>query len=657
MKIHMVKSGDTLYMICEKYDVSLEDVLKLNPGITDPNVIDVGMKIKIPSKDTGLASMGEMDIMHQHVVMQGDSLWKLSKAWGVPLATMIAANPQLKNPNVLLTGEVVNIPTANSVVPASTGKTGAAGTGGKHMLHPTSIMNGVQGVVGKLSTAPVIGKTFTGLATDKKNTAPIQEKKNTAPVVSPVPKTEATGKVEPLATKTEPLSTKVEPLATKTEPLSTKVEPLATKTEPLSTNTKVQPSSSNVQPLATKTQPNSQVSPAGTGKTLPTAAQSGKTMPLSSNVSPLSSNVSPLSNSNMMPMGGNAMPLSSNVSPLSGNISPLSNSNMMSMGGNAMPLNSNVSPLSGNVSPLSNSNMMSMGGNAMPLSSNVSPLSGNVSPLSNSNMMPMGGNAMPLSSNVSPLSGNVSPLSNNNISPLSSNMAPMSVSPATKVKPASSGKALPIQKPVENVVDAANSNYMQSMDLFHQYNVPAVEAMSSYGMPDSNMMPMYSPQSMGSNAGMESAMSPYGDMTQMYPQECPPGTMMMGYPSPALMPYGTMPWGYGANPGMNATGMPVMNTQGYEGMNNGYGMPYPPYAPAPAWTHGSSVNNNAAGGKDCGCGGERDEELDEHFVSTFKGGSTKGSKPRKKGKKAVIRTVKPRPKKKQTIASRPWLNR
>ncbi|MGM0879969.1 MAG: LysM peptidoglycan-binding domain-containing protein, partial [Bacillota bacterium] len=201
MKIHMVKKGDTLYFIAQKYNVSLEEILKLNPGITNPDAIDVGMKLKIPSSHTG--GSGGMDIMHQHVVKQGDTLWKLSKAWGVPLADMIKANPQLKNPNVLLTGEIVNIPKVGGVMPEAPA---APGTAGAHSLHPSSIMQNVQGWVGKMATAPILGKKPTGPIAGKAPTAPItplaeaapaapitppqaapiQEKKPTAPIVKPV---------------------------------------------------------------------------------------------------------------------------------------------------------------------------------------------------------------------------------------------------------------------------------------------------------------------------------------------------------------------------------------------------------------------------------------------------------------------------------------
>ncbi len=109
MKIHMVKQGDTLYLIAKKYNVPLEELIKANPEISNPDELAIGTKVKIHSQPKSA-----FEVMHQHVVQQGDSLWKLSKAWGIHLADMIKANPQLKNPNALLTGEVVNIPKAGS---------------------------------------------------------------------------------------------------------------------------------------------------------------------------------------------------------------------------------------------------------------------------------------------------------------------------------------------------------------------------------------------------------------------------------------------------------------------------------------------------------------------------------------------------------------
>ncbi|WP_226000682.1 LysM peptidoglycan-binding domain-containing protein [Paenibacillus sp. BJ-4] len=108
MKIHIVKKGDTLYLLAQKYNVALEKVIAANPQLADPNQLSIGEKIKIPTDPVVMET--QPSTVYQHKVKQGDTLWKLSKAWNVPLKLIIDANSQLKNPNALLVGETVNIP-------------------------------------------------------------------------------------------------------------------------------------------------------------------------------------------------------------------------------------------------------------------------------------------------------------------------------------------------------------------------------------------------------------------------------------------------------------------------------------------------------------------------------------------------------------------
>lgn len=109
MKIHIVKKGDTLYELAKKYNTPLDQIIALNPQIADPNQIEIGMKVKIPSVPKHVDPPAS-DFVYKHVIQQGDSLWKLGKAWDVPLQAMIKANAHLKNPNVLMTGDVVYVP-------------------------------------------------------------------------------------------------------------------------------------------------------------------------------------------------------------------------------------------------------------------------------------------------------------------------------------------------------------------------------------------------------------------------------------------------------------------------------------------------------------------------------------------------------------------
>ena len=45
-----------------------------------------------------------------YIVRKGDTLWGIAKRYGVALTALIAANPQIKNPNLIYPGDRVNIP-------------------------------------------------------------------------------------------------------------------------------------------------------------------------------------------------------------------------------------------------------------------------------------------------------------------------------------------------------------------------------------------------------------------------------------------------------------------------------------------------------------------------------------------------------------------
>ncbi|UQZ33067.1 hypothetical protein C2I18_05540 [Paenibacillus sp. PK3_47] len=115
MRIHIVKQGDSLYALSQKYGVPLQKIVEANPQISNPDALTVGEKVKIPAAPVAVPDNNEL--YYKHTVKQGDTLWKLSKAWGITLKELIDANPQLKNPNALLTGEVVNIPKKTSTSP------------------------------------------------------------------------------------------------------------------------------------------------------------------------------------------------------------------------------------------------------------------------------------------------------------------------------------------------------------------------------------------------------------------------------------------------------------------------------------------------------------------------------------------------------------
>ncbi len=58
--------------------------------------------------------------MNYHIIQPGDSLWSISQAHGCSLQELLAANPQISNPNNITVGQRINLPqgcTAEAVPP------------------------------------------------------------------------------------------------------------------------------------------------------------------------------------------------------------------------------------------------------------------------------------------------------------------------------------------------------------------------------------------------------------------------------------------------------------------------------------------------------------------------------------------------------------
>jgi LysM repeat protein len=94
---YTVKPGDTLSGIAEKFNMDLESIKKLNEQIKNPNLIIVGQVINVGGGKT-------------YTVKSGDTLSGIAAAHGISLSALKAANPQIKNFNLIVVGEKINIP-------------------------------------------------------------------------------------------------------------------------------------------------------------------------------------------------------------------------------------------------------------------------------------------------------------------------------------------------------------------------------------------------------------------------------------------------------------------------------------------------------------------------------------------------------------------
>ena len=99
---HTVSQGETLYAISKKYNTTVNDIIKFNPGSAEK--ISIGQKLIIPRNTADKAKSKKT-----HVIKPGETLYRLSKMYNVTTEEICAANPGL-GINNFKAGEEIIIP-------------------------------------------------------------------------------------------------------------------------------------------------------------------------------------------------------------------------------------------------------------------------------------------------------------------------------------------------------------------------------------------------------------------------------------------------------------------------------------------------------------------------------------------------------------------
>jgi lysozyme len=102
---YVVRSGDVLGAIAVACHCSMQDLLAANPQISNPNLISVGEIIHLPSHSSAPTPGGAT-----YVVQSGDNLSLIAARLGVSLLALERANPQLTDPSLIQPGNVLNVP-------------------------------------------------------------------------------------------------------------------------------------------------------------------------------------------------------------------------------------------------------------------------------------------------------------------------------------------------------------------------------------------------------------------------------------------------------------------------------------------------------------------------------------------------------------------
>lgn len=108
---HIVKKQETLYRISKMYNVTIDDIVAINPGLT-PN-IKIGQIIKIPRKSDSPVKEEQIITpsglpIYEHEVKSGENLYRVALNFKVSIDTLKKYNPGLSEK--LSVGQIIKIP-------------------------------------------------------------------------------------------------------------------------------------------------------------------------------------------------------------------------------------------------------------------------------------------------------------------------------------------------------------------------------------------------------------------------------------------------------------------------------------------------------------------------------------------------------------------
>ena len=107
-RIHTVKKNETLSAIAGKYGVSTSSLQAYN-GITNPNLVFIGKKLKIP--DSTVQQI-------EYTVKKGDSLGGVASRFGIKLSDLTSRN-NIDRPDLIKVGQKIIIPIKGGTIKKS----------------------------------------------------------------------------------------------------------------------------------------------------------------------------------------------------------------------------------------------------------------------------------------------------------------------------------------------------------------------------------------------------------------------------------------------------------------------------------------------------------------------------------------------------------
>ncbi len=112
---YVVQPGDTMFLIAQRYGVSLEALIRANPQIRNPDLIFPGDIIRIPTGRAPVSPPHGVPGGRRYVVVHGDTIIIIAGRFGLSPAELIAFNPGLTLESSVTPGQVLMIPAGGAV--------------------------------------------------------------------------------------------------------------------------------------------------------------------------------------------------------------------------------------------------------------------------------------------------------------------------------------------------------------------------------------------------------------------------------------------------------------------------------------------------------------------------------------------------------------